>query len=241
MTPLLVNTQATTKFVEGADGSQLVLQGEPFQTIQGEGPFSGHPATFVRLWGCDLQCPGCDTDYTSRPQIWSIGWIKNRVKELATPVHHIGKPLVVITGGEPFRQPIGPLVRELCLLDYIVQIETNGTLFRDDLPWLSPNLFVVCSPKTPKVHDQLIHYVTAWKYPIRAGEVDEVDGLPAKILGGLRPFRPPGKALIYVTPMDEGGTIGGMLLERNRKAALASASKFGYVVQEQLHKTLGVP
>ena len=35
-----------------------------FPTIQGEGPFVGQPAIFIRLAGCNLQCPACDTDYT---------------------------------------------------------------------------------------------------------------------------------------------------------------------------------
>ena len=32
-----------------------------FKTIQGEGPFCGTPAVFIRLAGCNLQCPWCDT------------------------------------------------------------------------------------------------------------------------------------------------------------------------------------
>ena len=37
---------------------------EIFQTIQGEGVFTGLPAIFVRLQGCPVGCPWCDTRHT---------------------------------------------------------------------------------------------------------------------------------------------------------------------------------
>src|SRR4051812_34849549 len=40
---------------------------ELFDTIQGEATFTGMPSTFVRLQGCDVGCPWCDTKYT-----WAI-------------------------------------------------------------------------------------------------------------------------------------------------------------------------
>src|SRR3954467_9071958 len=47
-----------------SDGNSLSIH-SIFYTLQGEGPYSGCPAVFMRLAGCNLQCPGCDTDYTS--------------------------------------------------------------------------------------------------------------------------------------------------------------------------------
>ena len=49
------------------DGTSLTLQGLPWATIQGEGPYAGSPATFIRLWGCNLKCYFCDTDFESAP------------------------------------------------------------------------------------------------------------------------------------------------------------------------------
>ena len=34
---------------------------ETFLSLQGEGRFTGVPAFFLRLSGCNLRCPFCDT------------------------------------------------------------------------------------------------------------------------------------------------------------------------------------
>ena len=58
-----MNQQAPEKQQLRGDG--LLAVHSIFYTIQGEGPFAGETAVFVRLAGCNLQCPLCDTDYTS--------------------------------------------------------------------------------------------------------------------------------------------------------------------------------
>ena len=40
---------------------------EIFETIQGEATWTGTPSVFVRLQGCDVGCPWCDTKYS-----WSL-------------------------------------------------------------------------------------------------------------------------------------------------------------------------
>ncbi|MCM1449750.1 MAG: 7-carboxy-7-deazaguanine synthase QueE [Clostridiales bacterium] len=107
---------------------------EIFYSLQGEGFHTGTPAVFVRLSGCNLKCDFCDTDHSSYHPM-SVSEIVARVKEHKAPI-------VILTGGEPSLQPIGPLVDMLHNEGFKVHIETNGT---HNLP---PTIdWVTCSPK----------------------------------------------------------------------------------------------
>lgn len=208
-----------------------------FPTLQGEGPFAGRPATFVRLVGCNLQCPLCDTDYTSNRALLSSETLVNMVKDNMPP----GGRLVVVTGGEPFRQALGQFVREATHDGFDVQIETNGTLYVDDMPWASEHLTVVCSPKTPGINARLAERVTFFKYVLRHGEVDEKDGLPCRTLGNgvgvYRPWASFPRDRIYVQPLDEGEVVRNA---KNAAACVQSAMQFGFTLSLQLHKQLNL-
>lgn len=244
-----------------------------FYTIQGEGPFVGRPAVFVRLAGCNLQCPGCDTDYTSKrvktgvDELFKV--IKKRLTQFTTLAHLADKPpayqyrpLVVITGGEPFRQNVVPLLQLLkgktdnplydfpSNLQIDVQFETNGML-------PLPNGIVtgcgyqlatiVCSPKGP-VHKSIVPHVTAWKYLISHDHVDDTDGLPTCVLGRpnnnsalSKPQRPPDYVVtnkIYIQPEETDDVSTNRL---NLKKALYVAMKFGYTLSLQTHKMINLP
>jgi 7-carboxy-7-deazaguanine synthase len=232
----LPNTQPVEKQTTRDDGGLDVIDYWP--TIQGEGPFVGRVAVFVRLAGCNLQCPGCDTDYTSNRRAWAVEPLAAEVLRLTKEVN---TKLIVLTGGEPFRQNITPLVRQLTYSTCKVQIETNGTLSLPDFPYFSDNIHVVASPKTPVVEPNLWSYVTYAKYVLQAGRVSEHDGLPTSVLGnGLAPARPPdkfGARFVYVQPMDENDPAKN---KANTDACVQSALKFGYTVSLQIHKLLGV-
>lgn len=211
-----------------------------FYTIQGEGPFAGHPAVFIRLAGCNLQCPGCDTEYTDNRRSVSPHELVRTVEQLAHDDRAPGlrEPLVVITGGEPFRQDIGPLVRMLASAGIRVQIETNGTLFVPGLPWDS--VTIVCSPKAGKINSLLMPHIDAFKYVMSARSVDPYDGLPVLALdhtAAPRVARPaPGKP-VYIQPMDEQDDYKNRI---NMLACTKSSLHYGYILQLQIHKLLGV-
>lgn len=215
-----------------------------FATLQGEGPFCGTPAVFVRLAGCNLQCPGCDTDYTSKRRQMEIMDIVDAVhmaRTTSTP------GLVVITGGEPFRQDLSELIRELVYAEYYVQIESNGTLAVDESfytqrPDLRYGAYIVCSPKAGRVHPTIADLACAFKYVMHADSVDPDDGLPVLALNHTahpRVARPPlgYKGPIYLQPMDSQDEAQNAL---NRAVCVASCLRYGYTLQLQVHKLLGM-
>jgi organic radical activating enzyme len=111
---------------------------EIFYSIQGEGAFSGTPAVFVRLAGCNLSCDFCDTDYSLK-FFAGVDDVVARVREIGGDC-----PMVILTGGEPLVQ------REtLLLIDALrrdgrrVHIESNGTIYTD----LPDDVWLCVSPK----------------------------------------------------------------------------------------------
>jgi 7-carboxy-7-deazaguanine synthase len=210
-----------------------------FYTIQGEGPFAGQPAVFIRLAGCNLQCPGCDTDYTSTRKPMTIGEIVEAYAELT---HNVAaRPIVVITGGEPFRQNIAVLVQMLRIREMTVQIETNGVL---PIPESFPraNVTIVCSPKTSKVNPKNFGRIAAYKYVMHADSVDPVDGLPVKALdhsnsGKVQRPHDGFRGNVYLQPMDCKDEAQN---HRNLQAVVKSCMAYGYTLQLQIHKIIGV-
>jgi len=93
------NIQPIEKSVFDEEGRLNVVK--VWSTIQGEGPFTGTPAVFVRLAGCNLQCPLCDTNYTTNRKLRSAEEVADLVQS-----EHSKTSLVVLTGGEPFRQNV---------------------------------------------------------------------------------------------------------------------------------------
>ena len=108
---------------------------EIFSSIQGEGIYAGVPMTFVRLQGCNLNCPWCDTSYAQNPKEGKFMSWEEIVDEVvileSVPVEDVGrlKRWVCITGGEPLLQEpdLFGLVQGLNSEGYKVEIETNGT------------------------------------------------------------------------------------------------------------------
>ncbi len=210
---------------------------EMFHSIQGEGPWMGRPAIFIRLAGCNLACPQCDTDYTTNRQFFTIPKIIEAIKTIKNITKNHGKTLVVITGGEPFRQPVGlaKLVNALDLQLFDIQIETNGTLYADDFPW--PFVTVVCSPKIG-VHSKLRPRVAAFKYLIDSTVPGISNGIPYFVLDNKSPVYPVehGSTPVYLQPVDVKDAV---LNKANQEATLKLCLKHGHTFSPQLHKMVG--
>lgn len=217
------------------DSGECLWVQEVFYTLQGEGPFSGHPAVFVRLAGCNLACFWCDTDFESSQWKPEIEELLEKIEKVR-PAHC---KLIVLTGGEPFRQNIKPLVSRLLQNGLKVQLETNGTLWVD-LPE-SPALSIVCSPKTTFLHPEMAPRVTAFKYVLADGAGDPEDGLPClstqKVHAQARIARPTSGCDVYIMPLDEGDKSKN---EANRRYCVDIARTFGYKLTLQTHKLLGI-
>jgi 7-carboxy-7-deazaguanine synthase len=113
---------------------------EVFRSLQGETTWSGRPATFIRLAGCNLRCRYCDSGYA-----WGSGQART-VGSLIAGVDRSGE-LVVVTGGEPLLQPpTRELLDGLVRAGHTVVLETNGTQDIDGLP---PEVVRVVDVKCP--------------------------------------------------------------------------------------------
>lgn len=116
---------------------------ELFETLQGEGSFTGQPSIFIRLQECPVGCSWCDTKHTwevkpdlqipiaellnqnEETESWSALTPTDILKvfnEQGFKANH-----VVITGGEPCMVDLVPLCELLEANGYSCQIETSGT------------------------------------------------------------------------------------------------------------------
>ena len=113
---------------------------EIFESLQGEGVYAGTPALFIRLSGCNLNCPWCDTKYHTEGVEIKNQTIIKRIQDST-------KKLIVWTGGEPFLQ-IKEIVKVVdAVPERIHLVETNGTLLQDNYEFASKFSFISCSPK----------------------------------------------------------------------------------------------
>ncbi|WP_339925884.1 7-carboxy-7-deazaguanine synthase QueE [uncultured Cyclobacterium sp.] len=134
-------------------GESLPLM-EAFYTIQGEGMFSGQPAYFIRLGGCDVGCVWCDVKDSWEAERWPIVPIQQMVAEAES----FPARLVVITGGEPLMHNLGPLTSLLKEKGFQINMETSGAHpFSGKIDWtcLSPKKFKQPVPEVYARADEL--------------------------------------------------------------------------------------
>ena len=113
---------------------------EIFESIQGEGRWVGTPVTFIRLAGCNLHCPWCDTK-----ESWGDVGTEMSIYDVCNQVKEFDNRIVVLTGGERTIQPLlSRLIRTLGENGYYVAIETNGT---NNITHTRGVKWITCSPK----------------------------------------------------------------------------------------------
>lgn len=218
---------------------------EVFETIQGEANFAGTPAIFVRLQGCDVGCPWCDTKHT-----WDLDPTREitlnamLAKEtdtssfaalgLATLVGTIGtfqSKHVVITGGEPCRYDLRPLTGALIEAGYRVQIETSGTeiIMAHDETW------VTVSPKynMPGGRPTLFAaYERANEIKLPVGKAADIETFLRAYAGGREAHPPKNRPQIWLQPLSAS--------QKATDLCIAACRRYQWRLSVQTHKYIGV-
>ncbi|SHH24718.1 7-carboxy-7-deazaguanine synthase [Marisediminitalea aggregata] len=178
---------------------QVLNINEMFETIQGEGVYTGVPAIFVRLQGCPVGCPWCDTKHTwtlDENLIDSVDAVINKSEESERffGISDLGllalfeqqgynAKHVVITGGEPCMYDLTGITELLHERGFTSQIETSGTFEAK----CAQQTWVTVSPKVNMkggydVLTSALQRANEIKHPIAMQKhVDELDALLAGI------------------------------------------------------------
>lgn len=171
---------------------------EIFQTIQGEGYFTGVPSVFVRLQVCPVGCAWCDTKQTWTAEAQdetTLGDIMLKQGDSPTWGYATAEDIVqqyvikgytakhiVITGGEPCIYDLTPLTEAFESIGCRCQIETSGT----SEVLCSNNTWVTVSPKIAmkgKLHvlDSAVQRANEIKHPVGTQkDIDHLDSLLKK-------------------------------------------------------------
>ncbi len=204
---------------------------EIYETIQGEGLLAGTPSLFIRIQGCNLRCPWCD-----QPEALEFGKGRNVsvddivARARASPFRH-----AVITGGEPFTEPnLGRLVKGLLDEGFSVQIETNGTLWSEDIEEVADRIHITCSPKGVAdffVHPKILKHAKELKFVVDDAFTEEVL-LKERFRKHLE------KGLVVLQPESNREEMISKALSIQR-----SLSRMGFNLRviPQIHKLLGLP
>lgn len=156
------------KYFKDAEKEKLLVTSR-FYTLQGEGPYRGHPAYFIRLTKCNLACSFCDTYFDSGE--WKTfdelleesgkvidEFYSKRGMETPEWAKQFPRNIVlVITGGEPSLQDnLAPFLHKASRFFKNTQIESNGINVLEDMP---ESTTLVVSPKCLEKNDKAVKYL----------------------------------------------------------------------------------
>ena len=111
---------------------------ETFHSLQGEGHHSGRSAFFIRLGGCKVSCPWCDTKNSWKLENHPKVNVNTLATEAALAISE-GAGFTVITGGEPLHHNLSPLTKALgAATRRPIHIETSGVdPISGELDWIT--------------------------------------------------------------------------------------------------------
>lgn len=216
---------------------------EVFESIQGEGEYTGRPAIFIRLQGCDVGCAWCDTKHSwlqDKDKELSVGQLTQKREESDTWSWFTQEQLfdlllqrgyqaklVVLTGGEPAAVDLQALSSSLIAAGFKVQLETSGTyeinIHSDAWVTVSPKLNM--KGKLPILTSALLR-ANEIKHPV-ATEKD-IDNL---------------KELLTLLPKGSSTKVCLQPISckpRATQLAITHCIKENWRLSVQLHKYLGV-
>lgn len=140
-----------TKEISKAEVTKALPLMEEFYTIQGEGYWTGSPAYFIRLAGCDVGCVWCDVKESWDVLKHEVEW----VDKIVSKAKEHPAEIAVITGGEPAMYNLQYLTDVLREKDLKTHIETSGVYeLTGDWHW------VCFSPKKFKAPHSSIYETT---------------------------------------------------------------------------------
>lgn len=224
-----------------------------FATLQGEGPLAGVPAIFLRLGGCNLGakdvgapgCAFCDTDFrVAESTYMTHEQILAKIGHLVAPYDWEGNSsLIVITGGEPLLQKNLVGFCEEALINYRVQIETNG-MYHLDLPdevivIMSPKVGGMAEKKYPKPNKAMLGRADHLKFVLEADPKSVYHGLPEYAWDFLRPVWVSPMA-VYKRPMSASEGERASAWDASLIDQIATAANYRYAAEYALQHGLRV-
>ena len=212
-----------------------------YVSVQGEGVMTGVPMVIVRLHGCPVGCAFCDTKETWRTSQETkvatleeaLGanerWCEVSAEDLAAYCRTMTNlDWILLTGGEPAEQLLGPLVAAFHEQEFYVAIETSGTAvghLDTMVDWItvSPKIGM---PGLRAIQEDAITSADEIKHVV--GRLEDIDKLDAML--GL--YEPKEGSTVCLQPLSGSAAA--------TKLCIAVCLERGWRLSIQTHKLVGL-